>query len=429
VRNWVALALPVVLLVPLSCTGGDPSGPALAGAELEVLAVWDDAEAERFRLVLDRFEEAHGARVRYTSTEGADVGTVLDARLASGTAPAVAVVPLPGLIRRYARQGHLVPLEEVVGDAVDERYADVWRELGTVDGELFGLWFKAAHKSLVWYAIDVFERAGLVPAEDLDQLGSLADALTATGQPAFAVGADDGWTLTDWFENLYLRVAGPQRYEELAEGRLSWSHPSVVETLEAMASLLAPANLPGGPGEALQTTFAESVAQVSQRPPAAAMLVGGDFVAGFVEASGDAELGVDVDVAFFPEPDRSARAVVGAGDAVVVFREEPASLELVRFLATAEAGETWARMGGFLSPNEEVALDAYPDERTRRIARGLLDAGDDFRFDLSDRQPAEFGGTAGAGMLGILQAFLLDPRDPAATAGALEAAAVPPAGP
>ena len=56
------------------------------------------------------------------------------------------------------------------------------------------------------------------------------------------------------------------------------------------------------------------------------------------------------------------------------------------------------------------------------MARGLLDAGDEFRFDLSDLQPAVFGGSETSGMRKLLRDFLTT-RDVEGTAAALEAAA------
>jgi ABC-type glycerol-3-phosphate transport system substrate-binding protein len=153
------------------------------------------------------------------------------------------------------------------------------------------------------------------------------------------------------------------------------------------------------------------------------MIVGGDFVPGVVAGATEAELGVDVDVIPSPEPRASGRVVVGGGDVAVSMGSSAAGTELLRFLATPEAGEVWAALGGFLSPNEDVALTAYPDDTTRAIARALLEAGDGFRFDLSDLQPVEFGGTTNAGMWGTLREFLADPSDPIATATQLEAEA------
>jgi alpha-glucoside transport system substrate-binding protein len=53
----------------------------------------------------------------------------------------------------------------------------------------------------------------------------------------------------------------------------------------------------------------------------------------------------------------------------------------------------------------------------------VLEAGDAFRFDLSDLQPPEFGSTDGVGLPGLLQRFLADPNDVEGTATRLEAAA------
>ena len=78
---------------------------------------------------------------------------------------------------------------------------------------------------------------------------------------------------------------------------------------------------------------------------------------------------------------------------------------------------------GFISPNTEVDLSAYPDELSRRAAEALAKAGDDVRYDLSDLQPMEFGATTGQGIWGTFQDFVRDPDDVDGTAEALEAAA------
>ena len=48
-----------------------------------------------------------------------------------------------------------------MSELVDSNYAPVWRELGSVDGKLYGVWFKAANKSTVWYRTDLFDAAGV----------------------------------------------------------------------------------------------------------------------------------------------------------------------------------------------------------------------------------------------------------------------------
>jgi hypothetical protein len=195
----------------------------------------------------------------------------------------------------------------------------------------------------------------------------------------------------------------------------------VEEALRAFVALLAPTQrVDLGP----EAGFVDSIEAVFSPTPLAAMVLEGDFVPGVVAGRSDAELGVDVDVFAFPEQRRRDRFVVGAGDAAVLMRDTPGGRELLRFLATPEAAEIWAQRGGFVSPNEGVDIAAYPDPTTRRIARSLLDAGGGgFRFDLSDLQPASFGGTTGEGMYGVLHDLLTDPSDIPGAARRLEDAA------
>lgn len=416
-------AVSALLALTVAACSTQPHSLDLSGREVEVLGVWQDAEAAAFQLVLDRFERDTGATVTFTSTAGDDLAAVLDERHAEGDPPDVAVVPQPGLLRDLAGSGRILPIAALIGDVVERDWAPVWQRLGTVDGELYGVWFKAAHKSLVWYSIGAFERVGVVPPDDLAGLTTIVDELAAAGVAAFSVtgAANDAWTATDWFENLYLRLAGPDRYDALAEHRLAWTDPSVEQTLRVMGTLLAPANVAIAAGP--DTTFAESAAAVFATDPAAAMVMEGDFVPGVVPTTTTADIGVDVDAFAFPGRNAADRYVVGGGDVVVLMRDTVGGAELVRFLATPEAATVWASFGGFVSPNESVDLTAYPDPTTRRIARSLIEAGDGFRFDLSDLQPVEFGGSSGAGMWLELARFAGDPSDITGTMERLEAAA------
>jgi alpha-glucoside transport system substrate-binding protein len=239
------------------------------------------------------------------------------------------------------------------------------------------------------------------------------------GQPAFSVSARDGWTLTDWFEDLYLQLAGPRCYELLAAHRLPWTDPTVLRTLREMASLLTPERVAGGIVGARRTGFEQSVVRAFGPAHAAVMVLEGDFVAGFVASSTRARLGVDVDVFAFPGADPARPAVVAGGDAAVLLRRSAAAERLLAYLASPAAATVWARYGGFVSPNLDVDLAVYPDPLTRSVARSLLDAGPDLRFDLSDLQPAQFGGRDDTGLPGELREFL-NHRNAAVTAAALE---------
>jgi alpha-glucoside transport system substrate-binding protein len=402
------------------CSAAPPASPSqsLRGHKLEVAAVWSGVEQQHFELVLRAFTRQTGVSVTYASA-GYSVPAFLAARLANGHPPDVAFLPQPGLLRRYAAEHLLVPLDGVVGSAVADNYSPAWRQLGSVGGRLYGVWFKAANKSLIWYNEGVFERAGVAPPAGIDGLVSLAHGLVRSGMRAFSVGGQDGWTLADWFSNLYLRLAGPVRYDLLAAHKIPWTDPSVIATLRLLARVLDPHVIAGGPREAAATSYQESVQRVFATPPAAAMVFEGDFVAGIISGVTPAVLGVNADVFPFPALGEPGPMVVAGGDAAVLMRRSAAGDALIRYLASPQAAAIWAAAGGFISPNINLGLSVYPNAISRSIAASLLQAGDNFRFSLSDLTPASFGGTEGQGMRKSLQQFLVS-RDIKGTTAQLE---------
>ncbi len=401
--------------------GGGSASPGLRGLRLEVAAVWSGVEQQRFGLVLRAFTRRTGVAVRYTSA-GYSVPVFLRARLAAGRLPDVVFLPQPGLLRTYAAEHLLIPLNRIAGSAVASNYNPVWRRLGSVGGTLYGVWFKAADKSLIWYNEGLFERAGVAPPTTIGDLVLLARRLALSHIAAFAVGGADGWTLADWFSNLYLRLAGPARYDLLAAHLIRWDDPTVTRTLRLMARVLAPGVLAGGPRVARATSYPESVQETFATRPAAAMVFEGDFVAGVISGQTYARLGVDADAFGFPVVERPGPMMVAGGDAAALMRRSPAGNALIRFLASPAAAAIWAARGGFVSPNINLSLATYPDAVTRAIARSLVGSGSSFRFSLSDVTPASFGGTEGRGMRQILQQFLVR-RDAGTAATLLEEAA------
>lgn len=423
--RWPALAAGLMLL--LTACGGDSDGDGgdaggdSPGGTVEIAAVWSGDEQAAFQNVLDAFTEESGIETSFTST-GDDIATVLGSRIAGGDPPDVAILPQPGLLNDLAEQDALQPIEEVAGDAVDENYAGVWRELGTVGDQLYGVWFKAANKSTVWYRPPAFEDAGVEPPETWEQLLEVAGTLSDAGTTPFSIGGGDGWTLTDWFENVYLRTAGPEKYDQLAKHEIPWTDESVKTALTRLAEVFGETEwLAGGVSGSLQADFPTSVTRVFAEEDAA-MVYEGDFVAGEITANTDAELGEGADFFPFPAIGESGNAIVGGGDVAVLMTETEQGRALIEFLATPEAGEAWAEQGGFTSPNKGVDADTYPDDITRRSAEELVES-ETFRFDLSDLQPAAFGGTAGQGMWKLLQDFLREPSAVDSITQQLEAAA------
>ena len=431
-RRFILLALLVGVLAFLAagCGGDDDNEAAGTGGSdtetggasnvsgnISVLAVWTGAEGEAFQAVLDGFKEENpDVTVSYKSAS--EPATVLSTAVEGGNPPDLAALPQPGFMTDFAQRGALKPIDFAT-DKIKEGYSDSWLDLGTVDGKLYGLFFKGANKSTVWYNVGAFEDAGVEPAENWDDFLTAGDTLAESGVTPYSIGGADGWTLTDLFENIYLRSAGPEKYDQLTKHEIPWTDPSVTEALTQMGKLLQSDKIAGGTSSALQTDFPTSVTQVFADPPKAAQVLEGDFVGGVITSETQAKPETGFNVYAFPEINDSGPVVVGGGDVMVMFKDNPAARALIEYLATPEAAEIWAAKGGFSSPNKNVDPEVYPDPITKKTATDLANA-EVFRFDMSDLMPGAFGSDS---LFTLLQDFLKNPDDVAGIQKKLEAAA------
>ena len=417
------LSLAAVVVVTTAAGSGKSNGATSAvSGKIAVMAIWTGAEQKSFQAVIDGFKKVNpGVSVSYTSG-GDQLPTVLATAIQGGNPPDVAMLGQPGLVKDFVNKGALKPITFAL-PTIRANFAPVWSTLGTVNGKLYGLIWKGANKSTVWYNVASFKNAGVTAPKTWPQLVAAAKTLRASGTKAYSIGGADGWTLTDLFENIYLRSAGPTKYDQLSTHKIKWTDPSVKAALKIMGQILGDtANIPGGTSGALQTDFPTSVSQVFTVPSKAAMVFEADFVAGVITSSTKAKPVTGFNVSAFPSIGSSGYPVVGAGDTAVMFKDSPAARAFIQYLATPVAGAIWAKRGGFSSPNKKVPPSAYPDAITRLTATALAKA-PVFRFDMSDLQPASFGGTVGQGEFKLFQDFLKKPSDVDGIAAQLEAAA------
>ncbi|MFC5632959.1 ABC transporter substrate-binding protein [Streptomyces bullii] len=439
-RAAAALAAGALALSLSACGGGgdgggnDPGGgtqgtgstvtlPELNGQSIEVAAVWTGTEQANFKKVLAEFEKRTGAKVTFVPAQDPIIN-FLGSKIAGGQPPDVALLPQPGAIKQAVDRKWAKPLGAEAVKELQENYSQGWQDIGKVDGRQYGAYYKAANKSLIWYNAQVFENAGASEPKTWKELLTTAQTVYDSGVTPFSIGGADGWTLTDWFENVYLSQAGPEKYDQLAQHEIKWTDQSVADALKTLAEIWGKKDyIAGGANGALQTEFPASVTQTftGGDQPKAAMVFEGDFVQVNI---GETEAKVGTEAKVFPFPAVGETApVVSGGDAAVILEDSEAAQALVTFLASPDAATIQAKLGGYLSPNKNVENSAYPNDVQRKIAKALVDAGDDFRFDMSDQAPQAFGGTPGKGEWKILQDFLKNPQDVAGTQRKLEAEA------
>jgi alpha-glucoside transport system substrate-binding protein len=438
----VAALVTALMLVAVACGSGSNSSsssstPSAGGGgaaptkannnvkgSLTMMAKWSGDEQKSFQKVLDQFQKLYpNVTVKFTSA-GNELPTVLATAVAGGNPPDIAVLPQPGLMQQFISRGALKPIN-FAKSYVHANFSPSWVKLGTVNGKLYGIFFKGANKSTVWYNVPAFKSAGVKPPTTWKQLLTAAKTLKASGVPAYSIGADVGWPLTDMFENIYLRTAGPAMYDKLTKHQIKWTDKTVTVALKDMAKIIGDTgNVAGGTSGAVQADFPTSVTNAFTDPPKGAMVFEGDFVESVITSSTSAKPRTGFN--YFPFPSIKGSSgrnyVVSGGDEVVMFKDSPAARALIKYLATPQAAEIWAKLGGFSSPNKNVPGSVYLDPIGRKAALAMAKS-PVVRYDMSDQAPAEFGSTVGQGEWQIFINFLKNPSDVSGTQQALETAA------
>jgi ABC-type glycerol-3-phosphate transport system substrate-binding protein len=402
---------------------GSSSGSNVKGS-VTFFGVWTGNEQKIFESVIAAFNKQYpNVTVNY-KPEGNNLNTVLATRITGGNPPDIADIAQPGYVKQLAQQGHLKPIT-YAKSVISQNFAPQWLQLGSVNGKLYALIYKASNKSTLWYNVPVFKQAGVKPPKTWAQLLSDAKTIKQSGTPAWSLCGASGWSLTDLFENIYLRLYGPAKYDSLTSHKIKWTDPSVTKALTYMKEIVGDSsNIAGGTSGALQTDYPTCVDKAFGTPPAAAMVPEADFVSSEILSATKAKPGTGFNVVPFPSitPGADATAVEIAGDLLVTFRDTPAIEAFMKYLATPQAAEIWAKKGGFATGNKNMPASAYPDAITRATAAPIQTA-KAVVFDMSDEQPAAFGSTTGQGLWGGFQKFLQNPSNMSGFQQQMESAA------
>lgn len=371
-----------------------------SGETVKVFGPWLGPDQEMAQSVFHYFSEATGANVDYVGSD--DFETQIRIDVEGGSPPNIAVFPQPGLAADFAARGSLVPLGERTADWVRENYSagQSWVDLGTFpnengDDNLYGFFFKADLKSLVWYSPENFEDGGYSIPDSMEELIALSDQIVSDGGTPWCIGLGSGgatgWPATDWVEDIMLRTQSPSVYDQWVSNEIPFNDPRVVNAIETFGVFANNDSYnDGGAGSVASTDFRDSPKGLFTVPPRCYMHRQASFIPAFFPE--DVKVGVDADFFYFPAFDSLdlGKPVLGAGTLWAVTKESSAASALMHFLKTPLANEIWMAQTGFLSAHNGANLDAYANDGLRNMGKVLQNA-TTFRFDGSDLMPGAVG--------------------------------------
>ncbi len=426
-RIFVALML-VFALVVVSAPGAiNAQTQPLAGKEVSFLTTFGGTELDAMNKSLDAFTKQTGILVTVESNRQSM--PILRTRLAGGNPPDLALIPQPGALAAFVKAGQVKALVNKDGSAglidkktLTDNYSDSIIALGTVNGGVYGLLAKANSKSTIWYKPASLKALGLDVPKTWDDLIAIQAAYVKAGKTPWSIGAGDSWTLTDWFEQIYVRQNGADKYQQLfATHQIKWTDESVSKALAAFKQVVSPAdkNLTGGIDGTLATAFIDGANLVFRPDAKAEMYYEGGFMGGIIAANFPKLTPItDFNAFMFPAFDaKIGTPVVGGGDLLAAFADRPEVRELVKWMAGTDGNTLWAKTGSIVSPNKNVPLSVYSP--LGAVDAGQIAGATSFVFDGSDQMPPDASQAMSTG----LQDFIRNPDNAAKIQQTIEDAA------
>ncbi|WP_040492282.1 ABC transporter substrate-binding protein [Ilumatobacter nonamiensis] len=360
----------------------------------------DDPSIAAIQDTLGAFGEENNISISYAGD--ADWEANINTQVEGGNPPDISIFPQPGKLAEFAADGAVVALTDEVNATIDEFWDESYQADGATDDTQYGVPVKTDLKSLVWYKPAAFEEAGYEVPETIDDFTALMATMVEDGNTPLCVGIESGqatgWTFTDWTEEMVLRLHGGDVYDQWVNHEIPFNDPQIVEAMQAVVDFWADENVFASGGSIAATNFGDNAIPLSDGQ--CMMHRQASFFAGFF-AEGTAFADPDdpeaIDVFYFPDINGD-NPVLTAGTYAAAFNEDPATMAVLNYMATADYAETRQRiqteeldggLSGFLSAAQGQDPSVY-----QPLEQGFLEILNDSelaRFDASDLMPADVG--------------------------------------
>jgi alpha-glucoside transport system substrate-binding protein len=388
------------------------SHTGLEGQELSIWNAWSEpGDKGQFEAVLAYFTDATGIVVSNGSSKNYEEQARID--IAAGSPANITILPQPGLLADFAKQGALVDLGDETTQWLTDNYSAgaSWAALGQYEGpdgarHQYAFPYKQEVKSLVWYSPDNFDEKGYTVPTTWEELMALQDQIIADGGVPWCIGLESGgatgWSATDWIEDILLRTQPPEVYDGWVTNTIKFNDPRIVAAIDTFGAIAKDEKKVAGGVAAVTTTgFGDSPKGLFTVPPQCYMHRQASFIPSFFPEGSVA--GEDYNFFYLPESASAnlGKPVLGSGNLATITKDSDAARAFIDFLKTPIAHEIWMAQenGSFLSAHKGVNTDVYNSQANKDLGQILLNA-TTFRFDGSDLMPGPIG--AGAFWTGMV---------------------------
>ena len=432
VHRRLAAPIALVAVAGLALTACAEPAPGDSGSGEQTVRISGGitgGEADALQATFDKFTEDTGIKVIYTGDKGFEGNIVT--KVTGGSAPDIAIVPQPGLLKTLVDTGEVKEAGEETEANVDKNWSPDWKKYGTFDDKFYAAPMLASIKGYVWYSPAQFKEWGITVPTTWDEVLTMTQTIrdktgAAPWCAGFASDAASGWPGTDWIEDLVLRQSGPDVYDSWVAGDTKFTDPDIKKAFDSVGEiLLNPNYVNAGYGDVKSinsTAFGDVAAKVADGSCALthqASFLSSNFLDVKTAAGATPTVAPDGDVYGFVLPGieaGSANIEVG-GEFVTPFTDSEAVKKVTAYMATPEFADARVSLGGVISAN----LNADPSKASSPLLQDamklLQDSNTTVRFDGSDLMPS----TVGSGSFWKGMVNWIDGRDTATVLSDIQA--------
>lgn len=418
-HRWL-IALSVVMAMVLAACGDDTSDDGdtattadggdgvsytdvdVSGTEVTVWGAPTGDEGASIQATFDVYADAEGATVSWVGSDSFEQ----DLRIAvdGGAPPDIAITPQPGSICVFADAGDLVSLEDMGFDiaALEAAHGAYFMNLGVcADGQHYSIPTNTNYKSIVWYNKALWDEGGYEVPTTWDELVALSEQVLADGTTPWCIGlgsdAATGWPGTDWIEDIMVRTAGADVYNQWVNHEIPFNDPAVTRAFDLYGEIMFGTDFVlGGADGVAAIDFRDAPDPMFNEPPSCMFHRQASFISNFFPEGKAA--GTDAD--FFNFPDIDSKGAMGGGELAMVFNNRPEVPALLEAYAGVDLQCVQAAPKGHgvagierISANADTPADCYESDTVKKQAEAVAAAlgANGFVFDASDLMPPEVG--------------------------------------
>lgn len=381
-------------------SGGDSSGK---GETVKISGGITGSEADLLNKSFDQFTKDTGIKVVYTGDKGFEGNIVT--KVSGGSAPDIAIVPQPGLLKSLVGTGQVKEAPSEVAANVDKNWSKDWKTYGTIDGKFYAAPMLANVKGFIWYSPAKFKELGVEVPKTWDELLATTKTIqektgAAPWCAGFASGDASGWPGTDWIEDLVLRQSGTEVYDKWVAGDVKFTDPQIKQAFDAVGSiLLDPKYVNAGFGDVKSinsTAFADVAAKIADGTcimTHQASFLSSNFLDVKTKDGKTPKVAPDGDVYAFVMPGikEGDSTVEGGGEFVAGFTDSAATKKVLEFMSSPEFANARVKLGGVISANKNADPSLASSPFLQDAMKLMQDSKTVFRFDGSDAMPATVG--------------------------------------